>query len=181
MHGRLKIRKVCTQWTPRELNDREKMNRVGLSLQHFLRYADGGEDILNMMVTGDESWMHHYQPESRRALVKWNSPVHLQPKCFRFWLSHQLGRLCLPCFGILSEYCWPVFRSMVKIWILHRALKFFWSFGMQFAENLEANWQEAFCFIMTCQTPYRPSYPGENSRTTVGTSWTSALKPGLGP
>jgi hypothetical protein len=32
-----------------------------------------------------------------------------------------------------------------------------------------------------CQTPYSPSNPGENSWTSVGTSWTSALQPGLGP
>jgi hypothetical protein len=34
-----------------------------------------------------------------------NIPVHLlvQPKSLR--LCHQLGRLCLPCFGILREYC----------------------------------------------------------------------------
>jgi hypothetical protein len=32
-----------------------------------------------------------------------------------------------------------------------------------------------------CQTPYSPNNPEENSRTTVGTSWTSALQAGLGP
>jgi hypothetical protein len=34
----------------------EKMNRMGLSLQHLLRYADEGEDtnMLNGIVTGDE-------------------------------------------------------------------------------------------------------------------------------
>jgi hypothetical protein len=40
---------------PRELKDRENMNQMGLSLQHLLRYADEGEDMLNRTVTGDES------------------------------------------------------------------------------------------------------------------------------
>jgi hypothetical protein len=40
---------------PRELNDREKMNRIGLSLQHLLRYADEGEDMLNRTVNGVEA------------------------------------------------------------------------------------------------------------------------------
>jgi hypothetical protein len=53
---------------PRELKDQgEKMNRIGLSLQHVLKYADEGENMLNRIVTGDESWVHHYQPESKRA------------------------------------------------------------------------------------------------------------------
>jgi hypothetical protein len=34
---------------------------MGLSLQHLLWYADEGEDLLNRTVTGDESWVHHYQ------------------------------------------------------------------------------------------------------------------------
>jgi hypothetical protein len=32
MHDRLKFRKVCTRWVHREMKDREKMNRMGLSL-----------------------------------------------------------------------------------------------------------------------------------------------------
>jgi hypothetical protein len=76
-HDRLKFRKVCALWVPKELKDREKMNRMGLSLQHLLRYADEGEDMLNKIVAGDESWVHHYQPESKRA------PVHIQPESLR--------------------------------------------------------------------------------------------------
>jgi transposase len=58
MHDHLKFRKVCAQWVSRELKDLEKINRMGLPLQHLLRYADE-EVMLNMIVTGDESWMHH--------------------------------------------------------------------------------------------------------------------------
>jgi hypothetical protein len=67
MHDRLKFRKVCSRWVPRELKDREKINLMGLSLQHLLRYVDIGEDMLNRIVAGNESWVHHYQPKSRRA------------------------------------------------------------------------------------------------------------------
>jgi hypothetical protein len=31
--------------------------------------------MLNRIVTGDESWMHHYQPESKRASVQWKHPI----------------------------------------------------------------------------------------------------------
>jgi hypothetical protein len=54
--------------------DREKINRMDLSLQHLLRYADEGEDMLNRIVTGDESWVHHYQPESKCASIQWKHP-----------------------------------------------------------------------------------------------------------
>jgi hypothetical protein len=55
MNDRLKFRKVCSRWMPRELKDREKVNRIGASLQHLIRYADEGEDMLNRIVTGEES------------------------------------------------------------------------------------------------------------------------------
>jgi hypothetical protein len=40
IHDHLKFRKVCARRVPRELKDREKMNRMGPSLQRLLRYAD---------------------------------------------------------------------------------------------------------------------------------------------
>jgi transposase len=34
MHDRLKFRKGCARWVPRELKDREKTSRMGVSLQY---------------------------------------------------------------------------------------------------------------------------------------------------
>jgi hypothetical protein len=61
------VRTVGAQRTER--SRKNEMNRMGLPLQHLLRYADG-EDMLNGIITGDESWVHHYQPESKRASVQ---------------------------------------------------------------------------------------------------------------
>jgi hypothetical protein len=35
------------------------------------------------------------------------------------------------------------------MWILYHTVKFCWGFGIQFAENVQANWQKGYCFIMT--------------------------------
>jgi hypothetical protein len=43
--------------------------------------------------------------------------------------------------------------------ILHRTVKFCWSFGIQFTENVQANWQEGYCFIMSMPDPIRPEQP----------------------
>jgi hypothetical protein len=101
MHDRLKFRKVCARCVLKELTDREKIKRMDLSLKQLLRYADEGEDMLNSIVTRDESWMHHHQPESKRP-AKETSQFNCN-KCLM--LRYQLGRLCLLCFGILREYC----------------------------------------------------------------------------
>jgi hypothetical protein len=41
----------------------------------FHRYHDEGHDMLARIVTGDESWVHHYQPETKRATMQWKRPA----------------------------------------------------------------------------------------------------------
>jgi hypothetical protein len=51
-----------------------KTNRMGLSLQHLLWHAYEEEDKLNRFVTGDESWVHHCQLESKRTSMQLKHP-----------------------------------------------------------------------------------------------------------
>jgi histone-lysine N-methyltransferase SETMAR len=55
---------------------------MDLSL-HLLRYADEGEDMLNRIFTGDESWVHHYKPDSKCASVEWKYPSSPSVKTFK--------------------------------------------------------------------------------------------------
>jgi hypothetical protein len=86
----------------RELKDRVKMNRMGLSLQHLLRYADEGEYVLNRIVTGNESWVNHYQPDSKRASGHLKRPSSPSTKMLK--VTRVAGMLCLSCLRILREY-----------------------------------------------------------------------------
>jgi hypothetical protein len=47
---------------PTELKEGSRKNEPNRSV-----LADEGEDMLNRSVTGDESWVHHYQPDSKHA------------------------------------------------------------------------------------------------------------------
>jgi hypothetical protein len=60
-----------------------KINQMGLSLQHLLQYADEEEFMLSRIVTGEESWVHHYQPESKRASMQWKHPCSPSTKMFK--------------------------------------------------------------------------------------------------
>jgi biotin-(acetyl-CoA carboxylase) ligase len=64
-----------------------KMNRIGLSAQHLrdLRHTIEREDILNRIVTEDESWVHHYQTKSKRASMqrKYSSSLLRSTKTFK--------------------------------------------------------------------------------------------------
>jgi hypothetical protein len=66
------------------------MNRIGLSLQHLLRYADGVD------VTGKKSWVHHYQPEQKCVSVQWKHPTSPSTRKFKVTLS--AGKVMLTVF-----------------------------------------------------------------------------------
>jgi hypothetical protein len=44
--------------------------------------AEHGEAYLNSIITGDESWLHLYDLESKQASTVWKSPSSPMPKLF---------------------------------------------------------------------------------------------------
>lgn len=83
IHDRLQFRKVCARWVPRDLTPQHKLNRMGLALEHLCRYEAQGQDMLKKIVTGDESWVHHFQPESKRQSMQWKHPGSPAAKKFK--------------------------------------------------------------------------------------------------
>uniref|UniRef100_A0A8D2J316 Mos1 transposase HTH domain-containing protein n=1 Tax=Varanus komodoensis TaxID=61221 RepID=A0A8D2J316_VARKO len=69
-HDHLNLSKVCARWVPRMLMVPKKQVRVECC-REFLELC--GEDPLSTfdrIVTGDETWVHHYDPE-RISLIKY--------------------------------------------------------------------------------------------------------------
>jgi hypothetical protein len=152
VHDHLKFLEVCAGWVPREQKDRdrEKMNRTDLPLQHLLWYVDEGEDMCNRIVSGDKSWVHHYQHKSKCASVQWKHPIRLH---------HHLGGLCVPCFGILKEYCYPI----TEVWWKCELCIILWSSiessGCSSQTTSRPIWHEGYCFIMTVPDRIQPEQP----------------------
>jgi len=63
--GVLGFRKVCARWVPCMLSDEMKAERVRIS-RELLECFEKGEDSLKKIITGDETWVHYYDPENRR-------------------------------------------------------------------------------------------------------------------
>ena len=42
-----------------------------ISLDNPQHYKTEGEAMLERIVTDDEAWVHHYQPETKQALKQW--------------------------------------------------------------------------------------------------------------
>jgi hypothetical protein len=58
--------KLCTSCVPKILTDDHKTKRVGSALKFLTRYAQEGNEFLDSIVTGDETWGLHNTPESKQ-------------------------------------------------------------------------------------------------------------------
>jgi len=74
IHNRLGFRKFCAKWVPKELTKEQKNNRLAICQRLLDRYANEGEAFLTRIVTGDETWVHHFAPESKRQTMEWKRP-----------------------------------------------------------------------------------------------------------
>ena len=65
VHDRLGYRKVCAHWVLKNLSKPQKELRMGLALQHLFLYHED-PTFLERIVTGDESWCHHFELETKQ-------------------------------------------------------------------------------------------------------------------
>jgi len=92
---------------PRELTAEHKRKRVEICQRLLDRYKNEGEEFLSRIVTGDETWVHHYEPESKRQSMEWK---HLgSPANKKFKTQPSTGKVMLMLFWdskgpILEDY-----------------------------------------------------------------------------
>ena len=79
----LKFRKVSARWVPKQLKPEQQAMRMMTSLDNLQRYKTEGEAMLNRIVTGDETWVHHYQPETKQASRLWKHKESPTPTKFK--------------------------------------------------------------------------------------------------
>lgn len=70
VHYILQYRKVYARWVPRNVIDQHRQSAWGASLQ---RLSTEGNSFLLYFDKGNEIWIHHYTPSSKRSTVEWNT------------------------------------------------------------------------------------------------------------
>ncbi|GFT93981.1 putative DD34D transposase [Trichonephila clavipes] len=63
----LDIRKLCSKWVPRELTIDPKQQRIDDSKNCLELFKRNKFEFLRRYVTMDETWLHHFTPESNRS------------------------------------------------------------------------------------------------------------------
>ena len=80
----LGMSKVSARWVPRMLTDDQKRS-TWFHISRFLlsRYEDDPGDFIERVVTQDETWVHHFYPESKMQNKQWKHPDSPPPKTFK--------------------------------------------------------------------------------------------------
>ena len=71
----LNMRKVCVQMVPKLLPDEQKERRKDL-----LQRIENEPDLLNSIITCDQTWVFTYDPETKRQSMQWKSTSSPRPK-----------------------------------------------------------------------------------------------------
>jgi len=83
VRNHLKFRKVSARRAPKQLKPEQQDMRMMTSLDNLQRYKTEGEVMLERIVTGDETWVHHYQPETKQASRQWKHKESPTPTKFK--------------------------------------------------------------------------------------------------
>ncbi|UYV75727.1 hypothetical protein LAZ67_13001155, partial [Cordylochernes scorpioides] len=76
----LNFRKVCARWVPRLLLENHKQQRMEAARAFLEMHQRDGDQLFSRIVTGDESWVHHSPPETKRQSMVWKKPEESAPK-----------------------------------------------------------------------------------------------------
>ena len=100
------FKKLTARWVPRMLTLAQKRQRTVLCEQHLTNFRADKKIFIERYVTMDETWVHHYDPETKIQSMQWKlkgSLTRRNPRCF-----HQQARCCSLSFG------------MPKVWTICR-------------------------------------------------------------
>ena len=68
---------------PRMLSEDQKRSRLNISRYLLSRYEDDPEEFMNQVVNQDETWIHHFDPESKMQNMQWKRPGSPPPQKFK--------------------------------------------------------------------------------------------------
>jgi len=75
----LGMRKICAKMVPRNLTEQRQDARVSVCAE-LLEQVGANPELMEQVITGDESWFFRYDPETKRQSLGWRSKGSPRPK-----------------------------------------------------------------------------------------------------
>ncbi|KAI6651188.1 Histone-lysine N-methyltransferase SETMAR-like [Oopsacas minuta] len=79
----LLVRKVAARWIPHKLSEEQMTTRVDWCKFMIRKFNHGRSKLLNTLITGDETWIHQYDPETKQQSSVWLFPDDDPPQKLR--------------------------------------------------------------------------------------------------
>ena len=76
---RLDLRKVYARWVPHLLTEEQKTQRLKCA-RELLKTYKGNSWVISNLLTGDESWVHMFEPQRRADNKQWKRKVKKKNK-----------------------------------------------------------------------------------------------------
>jgi len=106
IHDSLMFSKLFAMWVPKGLTEERKRQRLDVCSRHLSRYHEESDNFLQQIVTGDETLIHSYEPESKRQSMQWKHPLSPVAKIFKMQPSE--GKLMLT---VISDSQEPILKT----------------------------------------------------------------------
>jgi len=91
LREQLLMRKVCAHWVPRMLDQKMNDCQCELSSENLKLMQLDWSLFLKHIVTGDETWIHHYDLESKQQSMQWKHAS--SPSSRKFKMQASAGKI----------------------------------------------------------------------------------------
>ena len=93
------MNRVAAKFVPRILTADQKQQQRFSVCTELRQLASDDETFLSRVITGDESWVYGYDPETKRQSSQWKSPTSPRPKKAR-QVKNNLNSMIITFFDI---------------------------------------------------------------------------------
>ena len=76
---RLDLSKVCARWIPHFLTEKQKTQRLKCPRELLKTYKGCNSRVISNLLTGDETWVHMFEPQSRADNKQWKRKDQNRP------------------------------------------------------------------------------------------------------
>lgn len=80
LHNDLHMSKVAARWVPRLLSPMQKDHRKETSIEMLQLFQADPDDFFDRLITMDECWVYHYDPETKEQSKQWKHASSPPPK-----------------------------------------------------------------------------------------------------
>ncbi|KAK3702314.1 hypothetical protein RRG08_008702 [Elysia crispata] len=135
---------------------KERNKGFGLSPENFLRrFQTEQNDFLGRIITGDETWVYSWDPETKRQSAEWRGFDEPRPEKVRRkqWSLKVMHMIFFDMNGVILR--WPVpIGTTINAHTTRRCCMT--NSDLPFERNDPGCWSQASCFTTTMRQSIRP-------------------------